>query len=179
MSKSGAYSYEDEIDLYGDVEARPDDDTNGNGNDNNGESSKIGQEEDNSRTRDENTTSSIPTFISEARGGTGRVPTYRENSAGPSAAGGDGATDADGQGPRRGDYGSPGQWSTKPISTVRPSDMPDEGQVAFSSILMLCCRVSRFSLPCSLLPSSFHTVHFPSVIPSTSYLSSLHHFTLH
>jgi hypothetical protein len=102
-------NYEDEIDLYGDAEEPQQQQQQRNS----GSSSS---------NNNNNASSSIPTFISEARGGTGVIPPRDDerNRQGSS----------DGLAPRNGDYGEPGQWKTKPISTVRPSDMPEEGLVA-------------------------------------------------
>lgn len=118
-------SYDDEIDLYGDAEVQqPPAGASGSHND------RIGH-----------STSSIPTFISEARGGTGKIPVRDEyqNSPDPqnqtARAGSNGRSESqslEGIMPKGGDYGAPGQWSTKPVSTVRPSDMPEEGQVFLS-----------------------------------------------
>ena len=115
-------SYDDEIDLYGDAEVQ-----------------QSGSNETSSKP-----TSSIPTFISEARGGTGKIPFRDEyhRSPDPSSqqqqqqgrAGSNERSESHGlEGiiPKAGDYGAPGQWKTKPVSTVRPSDMPEEGQVDF------------------------------------------------
>lgn len=129
MSGKEAYNnYEDEIDLYGDAEAPAEEQR---------EREKYGEEKsrrDDDRSDGKPTGNTIPTFISEARGGTGVLPPRDESGRsgngehGSSGAGGSGG---DGVLPRRGDYGSPGQWSTKPVSTTRPSDMPEEGLVAF------------------------------------------------
>lgn len=139
MSGKEAYSYEDEIDLYGDAEAPAEDSREQQQQDRYGEE-KTHQESNDDKSGN---TSSIPTFISEARGGTGVIPPRDESGRSgsgqqqdSSSSGGAGGSGGDGILPRRGDYGSPGQWSTKPISTVRPSDMPEEGLVAFCLALM-------------------------------------------
>ena len=104
-------NYDDEIDLYGDAagEQRQGFSSNKPGVGEGGEAGGTG--------------SSIPTFISEARGGTGIIPPREES---PNQTPG-----LEGVLPKNGDYGAPGQWKTKPVSTVRPSDMPEEGQVSF------------------------------------------------
>lgn len=128
MSGKEAYSYEEEIDLYGDAEAPAEHQAE---RDTYGEEKTQRQRED-SQDRHQSNTSSIPTFISEARGGTGVIP-RRDESGRTSGSQSNGQDGDEGVLPRRGDYGSPGQWTTKPISTVRPSDMPEEGQVLFYS----------------------------------------------
>ncbi|KAK9894706.1 hypothetical protein P389DRAFT_100343 [Cystobasidium minutum MCA 4210] len=133
MSGKDAYNnYEDEIDLYGDAEAPAEQSTQAGGNDQYGQEKSYQQQSSGDRedSQYQNKTSSIPTFISEARGGTGVIPRRDETGGGHSNSNnGNGNEGDEGVLPRRGDYGSPGQWSTKPISTVRPSDMPEEGLV--------------------------------------------------
>lgn len=149
MSGKEAYNnYEDEIDLYGDAEAPAEEQRE---QDRYGEEKRYRDDDNNDRGSGKNT-SSIPTFISEARGGTGVLPprdeSGRSGSVGNSGGeqGSNGGSGGDGVLPRRGDYGSPGQWSTKPVSTVRPSDMPEEGLVAFpfSFFVFSLLAFSRF-----------------------------------
>lgn len=130
--------YNDEIDLYGDVEESKTTADSGSGS---GAATAYndhsGQNDSNAAT---SSYSTIPTFISEARGGTGVIPHRDEygndnrGSAGPPSQqqrAGSVSNDKEGLQPQRGEYGQPGQWSTKPVSTVRPSDMPEEGLVLF------------------------------------------------
>lgn len=116
-------SYDDEIDLYGDAEVQQ---QQGGSNDNNNGNNGY------------KPTSSIPTFISEARGGTGKIPVRDEYQRSPDPSNNQaraGSQDRSGSHglegiiPKGGDYGAPGQWKTKPVSTVRPSDMPEEGKM--------------------------------------------------
>lgn len=161
MSGKEAYSYEDEIDLYGDAEAPAEEQREQREQDRYGEEKTHRDDREGSR----GNTSSIPTFISEARGGTGVLPPRDES--GRSGNGEQGSSsNAEGNGgdgvlPRRGDYGSPGQWSTKPISTVRPSDMPEEGLVAFS--FSFDAFFSRFF---SLFPHRPHILLAGAFVPA-------------
>ena len=185
-------SYDDEIDLYGDAEVDAQAAAAEGAAASASASSKAKEEEDSknsvNNTSSSNTNSaytSIPTFISEARGGTGRIPprddsnqfgsqfqvgsgtnngTGQQGSAGNDGAGGpDGRSGSAGPSgnnsfegiiPKAGDYGQPGQWKTKPISSVRPSDMPEEGLVSAFVLhaysLSLCFLFRR--LPPSSLP---------------------------
>lgn len=134
MSGKESYNnYEDEIDLYGDAEAPAEEQRDQRDQEKYGEE-KTRRDDDRNDDKRSGNTSSIPTFISEARGGTGVLPPRDESgrsSNGEHGSSGAGGSGGDGALPRRGDYGSPGQWSTKPVSTTRPSDMPEEGLVAF------------------------------------------------
>ena len=133
-------SYDDEIDLYGDAEVQQ---QQGSSNDNNNGNNGY------------KPTSSIPTFISEARGGTGKIPVRDEYQRSPDPSNNQaraGSQDRSGSHglegiiPKGGDYGAPGQWKTKPVSTVRPSDMPEEGQVDILQPLPLPPRTSLASV---------------------------------
>ena len=109
-----ANNYDDEIDLYGDAAV----DMKGGSPNNQTNVSGFGDAGG----------SSIPTFISEARGGTGIIPPREESP--------DQLPGLEGVIPKNGDYGAPGQWKTKPVSTVRPSDMPEEGQVTLPLLVL-------------------------------------------
>jgi hypothetical protein len=177
-------SYDDEIDLYGDAEV----DAQAAAAEGAAASAsgKVKQDEDsksnvNTGSNNNNNSSSaytsIPTFISEARGGTGRIPPRDDSNqfgsqfqvgSGSSSstgqqqgnAGNDGAGGTDGRSgssgpsgnnsfegiiPKAGDYGQPGQWKTKPISSVRPSDMPEEGLV--SALVLYALSLPSLSFP--------------------------------
>ncbi|KAL7007319.1 hypothetical protein EMMF5_003158 [Cystobasidiomycetes sp. EMM_F5] len=114
------YSYDDEIDLYGDVTEAASPGKSGNAGGSNNQNGAGGQADRPSDAYDnKQAISSIPTFISEARGGTGIIPMRDEFSR---------RNDGSGQ---KNDYGNDQQqqWQNRPMNNARSADGPDEGRV--------------------------------------------------
>lgn len=119
-----ADSYGDEIDLYGDADDSKAQSGSGSGSGGAGQQSSYGGVSSSSN----HAVSSIPTFISEARGGTGVIPPRDDYGDESNSGGPGGGLSANANLPARvgGGYGGDqGQWkasSTGAASSSRPSE---------------------------------------------------------